>query len=75
MSVWEQFVSIHAVTSGAFDSVPVAKIKEAQAALLTHLWKNAKDAMRELNKGAKPTDKQLHVIDEATQTAAKGFGA
>jgi len=75
MSVWEQFVSIHAVTSGAFDSVPVAKIKEAQAALLTQLWKNNKDAMRELNKGAKPTDEQLKVIDEATQVAAKGFGA
>ena len=73
MSVWEQFVSIHAVTSGAFDDVPVAKIKEAQAALLTQLWKNSKDAMRELNKGAKPTDEQLQVIDEATQVAAKGF--
>ena len=75
MSVWEQFVSIHAVTSGAFDNVPVAKIKEAQAALLTQLWKNSKDAMRELNKGAKPTDEQLKIIDEATQMAAKGFGA
>ena len=73
MSVWEQFVSIHAVTSGAFDNVPVAKIKEAQAALLTQLWKNNKDAMRELNKGAKPTDEQLQIIDEATQAAAKGF--
>ena len=73
MSVWGQFVSIHAVTSGAFDNVPVAKIKEAQAALLTQLWKNSKDAMRELNKGAKPTDEQLQVIDEATQVAAKGF--
>ena len=73
MSVWEQFVSIHAVTSGAFDSVPVAKIKEAQAGLLTQLWNNAKDTMRELNKGAKPTDEQLQVIDEATQVAAKGF--
>ena len=73
MSVWEQFVSIHAVTSGAFDNVPVAKIKEAQAALLTQLWKNNKDAMRELNKGDKPTDEQLQVIDEATQAAAKGF--
>ena len=73
MSVWEQFVSIHAVTSGAFDDVPVAKIKEAQAGLLTYLWNNAKDAMRELNKGAKPTDEQLRVIDEATQVAAKGF--
>ena len=75
MSVWEQFVSIHAVTSGAFDDVPVAKIKEAQAALLTQLWKNNKNAMRELNKGDKPTDEQLKVIDEATQVAAKGFGA
>ena len=73
MSVWEQFVSIHAVTSGVFDNVPVAKIKEAQATLLTQLWKNSKDAMRELNKGAKPTDEQLQVIDEATQVAAKGF--
>lgn len=73
MSVWEQFVSIHAVTSGAFDSVPVAKIKEAQAGLLTYLWNNAKGAMRELNKGAKPTDEQLQVIDEATRVAAKGF--
>ncbi len=73
MSVWEQFVSIHAVTSGAFDSVPVAKIKEAQASLLTQLWNSNKDAMRELNKGAKPTDEQLRVIDEATQVAAKGF--
>ena len=73
MSVWEQFVSIHAVTSGAFDSVPVTKIKEAQAALLTQLWKNNKDAMRELNKGDKPTDEQLKLIDEATQMAAKGF--
>ena len=73
MSVWEQFVSIHAVTSGAFDNVPVVKIKEAQAGLLTYLWNNAKDAMRELNKGAKPTDEQLQVINEATQVAAKGF--
>ena len=73
MSVWEQFVSIHAVTSGAFDSVPVAKIKEAQDTLLTQLWKNNKDAMRELNKGDKPTDEQLKLIDEATQAVAKGF--
>ena len=34
MSVWEQFASIHAVTSGMFDEVPVSKIKDAQSALL-----------------------------------------
>ena len=73
MSVWEQFVSIHAVTGGMFDDVPVSKIKEAQSALLTYLWKNSKDAMRELNKGDKPSDEQLKLIDEATKEIAKGF--
>ena len=73
MSVWEQFVSIHAVTGGMFDDVPVSKIKDAQSALLTYLWKNSKDAMRELNKGDKPSDEQLKLIDEATKEIAKGF--
>ena len=73
MSVWEQFVSIHAVTGGIFDDVPVSKIKDAQSALLTYLWKNSKDAMRELNKGDKPSDEQLKLIDEATKEIAKGF--
>ena len=73
MSVWEQFVSIHAVTGGMFDEVPVTKIKDAQSSLLTYLWKNSKDAMRELNKGDKPSDEQLKLIDEATKEIAKGF--
>jgi ATP synthase subunit alpha len=40
---------------------------------LTYLWKNSKDAMRELNKGDKPSDEQLKLIDEATKEIAKGF--
>lgn len=73
MSIWEQFVSIHAVTSGAFDDVPVESIKDAQAAVLTRLWKDHKDAMRELNKGDKPTEEHLKVIDDVTKKVAKGF--
>lgn len=73
MSVWEQFVSIHAVTSGGFDAVPVIKIKQAQDALLSRLWADHKDAMRQLNKGDKPTDEQLQLIDEATVKISKGF--
>ena len=73
MSIWEQYVSIYAVTSGAFDGVPVDKIKEAQAAALTRLWKDHKDAMRQLNKGDKPTDEQTKIIEEVTKKAAKGF--
>src|SRR5690606_31981631 len=35
MSIWEQSASVLAVNEGAFDSVPTAKIKDAQSALLT----------------------------------------
>lgn len=73
MSVWEQYVSIYAVTNGAFDDVPVVKIKDAQSALLTKLWSEHKDTMRQLNKGDKPTDEMLKVIDKTLASVAKGF--
>lgn len=73
MSVWEQFVSIHAVTSGFFDKVSVEKIKDAQVAVLAKLWSDHKPAMRELNKGDKPSDETLKAIDDVTKKVAKGF--
>lgn len=73
MSVWEQYVSIYAVTSGAFDDVPVNKVKEAQTALLARLWGEHKEDMRELNKGDKPSEKVTKVIEKALSTAGKGF--
>lgn len=73
MSIWEQYVSITAVTSGAFDDVPVAKIKDAQNALLARLWKDHKADMRELNTGDKPTETITKLIDDALKTASKGF--
>ena len=73
MSVWEQYVSIYAVTSGAFDNVPVAKIKDAQRSLIAKLWAESKDAMRQLNKGDKPSEEQTKIIDETVKKVAKGF--
>lgn len=73
MSVWEQFVSIHAVTTGALDKVSVAKIKDAQTALLTKLWSEHKDDMRELNKGDKPSDTLIATIDKVAKSVSKGF--
>ena len=66
--------------SDAFESAKdkasevVENIKDAQAAVLTRLWKDHKDAMRELNKGDKPTDVHLKTIDDVTKKVAKGFG-
>lgn len=73
MSVWQQFVSIYAVTNGGFDDIPAGKIKDAQASLLSQLWSDSKDVMRKLDKGDKPDDKTLKLIDQTVQSVAKGF--
>ena len=76
MSIWEQCASIFAVDAGAFDNVPVAKIKDAQMALLTKLWTDHKKDMQELNKGAEKVEKDSAVaklIEKTAKSAAKGF--
>lgn len=73
MGVWEQFVSVQAVNSGALDNVTVDKIKDAQTALLTKLWAEHKDDMRALNTGDKPTDEQLTLIEKVARSVSKGF--
>ncbi|MDB5168158.1 MAG: atpA [Candidatus Saccharibacteria bacterium] len=73
MSIWEQVASIYAVTNGLFDKVSVAKIKDAQVALLTRLWTENKDDMRTLEKGDKPSDDVLKLLHKVAVSAAKGF--
>jgi len=76
MSVWEQCASIYAVDSGCFDRVPVSKIKDAQAVMLTKLWTDSKEDMRELNKGAEKVEKDSRfakIIEKTARSAAKGF--
>lgn len=73
MSIWEQYVSIAAVTRGMFDAVSVDKIKDAQTALMTRLWAEHKDDMRELNKGGKPTEDLDKTIEKVALSVANGF--
>lgn len=76
MSIWEQSASIFAVDSGAFDGVPVVKIKDAQMAMLTKLWTDHKKDMQELNKGTEKVEKDSTVaklIEKTAKSAAKGF--
>lgn len=76
MSIWEQVASIYAASEGVFDNVAVAKIKDAQAALLTKLWTDHKADMRELNKGAEKIEKDskfAKLILKVGASAAKGF--
>lgn len=71
LSVWQQTASLIAANEGMFDSVPVEKIKDAQAALLTELAD--KKEMTELNKGDKPAEKTIELVKKTAQKVAKGF--
>lgn len=73
LSIWQQVASIAAVTNGWFDTVPAAKIKDAQSSMLTRLWNDHKKDMEELDKGAKPTEHILKSIESSAKSAAKGF--
>ena len=72
-SIWEQVASIYSVTNGLFDTVTAARIKDAQASLLTRLWADHKDEMRQLSKGDKPTGAQIDAIEKVAKAVAKGF--
>lgn len=73
LSVWEQTASLMAATEGAFDEVPVDKIKDAQAALLSALRKQNKKEMTQLNKGDKPDEKLQKAIMKTAQEIAKEY--
>ncbi|HEX8390022.1 MAG TPA: F0F1 ATP synthase subunit alpha [Candidatus Saccharimonadales bacterium] len=75
MGVWEQVATLVAAESGVFDTVPLPQVKPSQTALLTELWENHKDAMRELNKGGKPDDKTLEAIKKEAAKVMKGFAS
>ena len=72
-AIWEQVASISAVNNGYFDTVPAAKIKDAQSSLLTRLWSENKKDMQTLDKGGKPDDAMNKLIEKAALSAAKGF--
>ena len=73
LGVWEQTASLFAATEGAFDDIPVAKVKDAQASMLHELWSAHKKAMEELNKGDKPSDAIKEAILKVAKEIAKGL--
>lgn len=73
MSIWQQVVSIVCVTNGHFDKVTVAKIKDAQSAVLTRIWADHKKEMEILETGAKPTEEIFKVIEKVAASVTKGF--
>ncbi len=74
LSIWEQVVGVVALTSGAFDVVPVAKIHAAVEALVARLWAEKKDDMKKLNKGSEKVEGDLaKMIETVAKKVANEF--
>ncbi len=71
LSVWEQVSMVVAGTEGAFDAVPVEKIKHAQDQLLKLLGSAHKAEMTHLNKGDKLDDKTKELILKVAKQVAQ----
>jgi len=73
LGVWEQTAILHAANEGAFDHVPVEKVKSMQEALLKELWSAHKKDMTELNKGDKPTEAAQKTILKVAEKLAHEY--
>lgn len=73
LSIWQQVASISAATEGAFDGLPIDKVKPAQEALLTALAQKQKKLVEKLDKGEKPDDKDTKIIVDAASQVAKQY--
>jgi F-type H+-transporting ATPase subunit alpha len=74
LSVWEQAATLLAANEGAFDEVPVEKIKEAQKNLLAQLSSQYKKEMTELNKGDQKVEGKIHeIIMKTAKAVASDF--
>jgi F-type H+-transporting ATPase subunit alpha len=72
-SIWEMYCSMYAATNGAFDDVPVEKIKPAQDALLRELKSKHAKLTEAINKGDKPTDAQNEALLKVSKAVASTY--
>jgi len=73
LSVWEQVVTILAGTEGAFDGVPIEKVKVAQEALLALIAQKHKKIIEELSSDNKPSEATTKKISEVAASIAKQY--
>lgn len=74
LAVWEQAATLLAANEGAFDVVPVEKIKEAQKNLLSQLNSVNKKEMAELDKGDKKVEGDMKdLILKTAKAVASDF--
>ncbi len=72
-AIWQMYVMLLAATNGAFDKVPVDKIKTAEAALLRDLKHDQPKLVEHINTGAEADEKGIETILKIAQSVAKAY--
>lgn len=73
LAIWEMYSVLYAATEGAFDKVPLEKIKTAEANLLRELKNESKEVLKALKDGAEPDDKIKKTILDTANKVAKSY--
>lgn len=73
LSIADQVISLLAATKGAFDAIPVDKIKAAQAELISSVEHDHKKIVESLNKGEKPADETIETVLKAAEKVAHSY--
>jgi F-type H+-transporting ATPase subunit alpha len=74
-AVWQMYATLLAATEGAFDPVPLDKIKSAHDSLLRELKHDQSKAMDKINSGDEPDDKTKKMIVDMAVKIAKSYKA
>jgi F-type H+-transporting ATPase subunit alpha len=72
-SIWEMYASLLAGTRGAFDIVPVDKIKQAESSLHREIKSKQPKLTEALNSGDKPTDEQNEAVLKIAKSIADSY--
>ncbi len=71
--VWQMYVMLLAATNGAFDKIPVEKIKTAEAALLRDIKHDQPKLVELINTGAEADEKGKEAILKTAHSVAKAY--
>ena len=72
-SVWEMYSILLAATQGAFDKVPLEKVKTMADGLLRELKTKHDKVVKLVNTGNKPTDEDNKVILDVAKSLARAY--
>ncbi len=72
-ALWQMYASLLAATQGAFDNVPIDKVKICEAEFLRELGKQSK-LIGAINSGEQPEEKQREAILKIAKSVASTYG-